>query len=251
MKCKECNGNIQFGEAVCSHCGAPTGLTAKEASTASTFANKNKVNHNKPNATKRAVSQEDETKVVKISQAALNNYSIDMIRFVDATVTPGFQGESVFANEIIRRLNILLKQEKVDAKTSLETALLDTYRHPLIRVSNDAYGAIGLLVSKNIVSVLKLRDGRITATLKRFENEKARLKAESDYRDSKIGNSGGGLLGFASDMYNIDASSKAHSRAMDIGSNYHYDPTELLFEQAWEKDVIKCINMIGNDELFA
>ncbi len=267
MKCPACNNNIRFGEKKCSNCGSEIDFHAiaeNRSKSEQNFKAPSSTPSTRPKPTARTSSAPASsrsnisgsamkaTHTVNCSTEALSSYTLDLIRFVRATVSPGYNSEALFAEDIAKRLSQLFKEKRIDALISFDIGQCGSAKHPLVRVSNRDYGAIGLLINKNIVTVIRLIEGTITTKMKEQQRTKQQYEAEAEWnrQKSREAFASGGFIGVIAGFANEGASSKASKKAASVGSTYDYDPSELVFEQAWERDVLKCIDLIGNDELF-
>ena len=166
-------------------------------------------------------------------------------RFVNATVNGTYESEMLFANDIKERLNILLMREKVDATVSIEEAQVQNkVIHPLIRISNPSHGDIGVLINKNIIIGLRLKDGRVTQLV--LQQEMLRNEANGYENVAHMNYSTGDGCGCLGGIMNDNAAKRSQQAADSIT----YDPTELLVEEGWKKDVLHCLSQIGDDRLF-
>ena len=199
----------------------------------------------------------------------LSDYTIDIVRFEKVNVRDNPTSEQNFASALQNRLNKLLRQYNVSADVIMDIANSGEKTHPLIRITNEKYGSIGLLVNRNIITVIRLRYGKVTELINKQEQlrqSSASNKSASKwnaagtaasavgvgshfFRDSDPFDpfAGCGTLGCNSILgtYNclsgLNKSSKARRQRKEA-QKIQYDPSELSFEQAWEADIMRIIS---------
>ena len=179
--------------------------------------------------------------------------------------------EEAFAEQVLGRMRSLLSSYGVSANVTAASARCGNVRHPMVEVWNEKYGALGLMVNKNMIQVIRLRYGQVTEMMYRQEQLR---NASSGYKTASKWNAvgtAGSVVGMGSSIFRehdafnpfdgcgvggcsailgtfnclsgLAKSSKAKKMQKEA-DRIQYDPSDLAFEQAWENDVMKCFNQI-------
>lgn len=176
---------------------------------------------------------------ITVTNESLTQYMIDgPICFRMFKVEQGFENELNFATDFSKSLITRFSETNIEAQFSMDEALSGNVRHPLLRIHHEEYGDIGVMFNKNIVFIVRLSYGLVTKSMM----EQSRLNNVANHYDQRQVSSfsNGGVGGFVGGIGNGVMAGNAKRAANKIS----YDPTEIVFEQDWERNVIECINNV-------
>lgn len=164
---------------------------------------------------------------------------LDVVRFVNHNVSS--KEEDNYAEEVASHLRELLSSKNVDANLSISRGQIGSVTHPLIKIWNIDYGTIGILVNKNILTVMQLKYGKTSSAIQEIE----RLRRQADGSDNvarrRMAESDSGCCGCLGYFMDSNDAKKKRKEA----DNISYDPAELASEEYWKRDVLSCIDSLG------
>ena len=183
--------------------------------------------------------------MLNITAQMLEEYRYFNIRLEDVSDNMSQDDEMKLANQIVANLHNSLRERGLSTKVLPDWAQCGNVVHPLIRlVSEKNYGSIGLLLSRSLVSVVCLSYGKNRNLMLKQEE----LRNKSQYLNQKLtrwgnytdGSGVGNVIGLANQQKDMKMVKDLSAAANSI----QYDPTELLWEQEWENDVLSLIKQV-------
>ncbi|MCR5205374.1 MAG: hypothetical protein K6E47_09975 [Lachnospiraceae bacterium] len=180
--------------------------------------------------------------MLNVTSQFLDENTLFRFRLTDISDNMNQEEERELANHYVYAFQDVFNERGLATQVQGDWAQCGNTIHPLLRFNSlKNYGSIGLLINRSLLAVLFLSFGQAY----QLKIRKEELSNSAQHLNEKLTSWGNYSSGYGMDnVFGLVSQTKDMKRAKQYAAeaeSIQYDPTELMWEEEWVRDISSVI----------